>query len=317
MTPIASPRPARQPRRTARSTQQAAPRRVLLTGADSLVGARVLQRLLDASCEVVALATSRTDEPIPPGVIRVVTNRNGSKWSDWAAHCRAAVHVGPGLGERPADDGGCFGVGPHDTAALLAACQRHGIARVVLVSCLGASTAAASARQRAAGAAEETLQRAALALTILRPAWLAAPGPSLVARVLQAVRAGRLIALYGGGAHRLQTIAADDVARVVLHCLDDDSTCGRAFDLAAAEAIPFVELVRRIAPAVRKRLRILSVPRRFALPLASLLQRQPTAVLTRDEILALWAGSTGDVGAARAAFGVLSGGLDRLPEASA
>lgn len=320
MTGAASPRPARQPRRAARAARPsdvAARRRILLTGADSLVGARVLRGLLEASMEVVALAASRTDEDIPPGVIRVVANRTGTQWTDWAAGCSAAVHVGPGLGERPADDGGCFGVGPADTNALLAACQRHGIPRVVLVSCLGASPAAASARQRAAGAAEETLRAAGLAITVLRPAWLAAPGPSLVARVLHAVRAGRLVALYGGGAFPLQTIAADDVAGAVVRCLHDDSTCGRVFELVAGDPIPFVELARRLAAAAQQRLRTLAIPRRLALPLASLLRRRPGTVMTPDEILALWARNTGDAAAARAHFGALSGGLDLVPRAGA
>ncbi len=285
-----------------------------MTGADSLVGARVLRGLLEASMEVVALATFRTDKDIPPGVIRVVANRTGNQWTEWAAGCSAAVHVGPGLGERPADDGGCFGVGPADTNALLAACQRHGIARVLLVSCLGASPAATSARQRAAGAAEEALWAAGLAATVLRPAWLAAPGPSLVARLLHAVRAGRLVALYGGGGFPLQTVAADDVASAVIRCLHDDSTCGCVFELAAEDPVPFVELLRRIAATVQQRLRTLSIPRRLALPVASLLQRRSGTVLTPDEILALWAGRTADAAAARARFGPLSGGLGPPPE---
>lgn len=309
-----SPRTARSPRRLARPARGAKPRRVLITGADSLIGARVLQQLLNSSCEVVAVARTRAWEAIPPGVIRVVADRAGAAWSDWAAGCSAAVHVGPGLGERPADDNGCQGVGPRDTATLLAACQRHGMTRVVLVSCLGASTTAASARQRAAWAAEEALRTASLASTILRPAWLAAPGPSLVTRLTDAARSGRLIALYAGGRSPVQTVSAGDVASAVMRCLDDGETVGRTFDLAGNSSVPFIEVVRRVAAAARQRARTISVPRRLALPLAALLQRRANAVLTRDELLALLAGATVDPSSAQEAFGPLASGLDLLPE---
>lgn len=287
---------------------------MLITGADSLVGARVLQRLLDASCEVVALARTRASETIPPGVIRVVADRTGTAWSDWAAGCSAAVHVGPGLGERPSDDGGCHGVGARDTAALLAACQRHGIARVVLVSCLGAAATAAAARQRAAWAAEEALRGASLASTVLRPAWLAAQGPSLVARLANAARGGRLVALYGGGRYPVQTISADDVASAVVRCLDDVDTVGRAFHLAGTAGVPFIEVVRLIAATTQHRARTIAVPRRLSLPIAALLQRRPSAVLTRDELVALWTGDPVDTAAAQVAFGILASGLDLSPD---
>lgn len=309
MTRAASPRTTRSSRRNSRTRQDVPPRRVLITGADSLVGVRVLQRLVEASCEVVAVARTRASKVIPPGVIRVVADRTSGAWSDWVAGCGAAVHVGSGLGERPSDDSGCQGVGTRDTAALIAACQRHGITRVVLVSCLGAAVDAASARQRAAWAAEQALREAPLATTVLRPAWLAAPGSSLVARLSHAVRAGRLVAVFGDGRYPLQTVAAEDVAHAVERCLDDSNTVGRTFDLAGGDGMPFIEMVRRTAAAVRQRARIIVIPRRFALPLVSFSQHRANALLTRDELLALWAGTTVDSAAGQAAFGQLSSGF--------
>ncbi len=310
MTRVVSPRTARSPRRTPSTRRNPRPRRVLVTGADSLVGSRVLQRLLAASCEVVAVTQTRAAELLPAGVIRVVAEPTSAAWSDWAIGCCAAVHVGPGLGERPSEDGGGRGVGARDTEALITACQHHGIARVVLVSCFGAAADAASARQRAAWAAEDALRAAPFATTVLRPVWLAAPGPSLLARLADAVRAGRLVALYGGGTYPVQTVAADDVASAVVRCLDDRESIGRTFDLAGDLGVPFVELVRRTAAAARQRARTISIPRRFALPLVTFLQRRPTAMLTRDELLALWAGITADPAAARAAFGPLTSSLE-------
>lgn len=314
MSRAASPRTPRSPRRTSPSRRRPAPRRVLVTGADSLIGTHVLQRLLAASYEVVGVTHRRTDDHIPPGVIRVVAERASPAWGDWAAGCCAAVHVGPGLGERPSDDGGCRGVGAGDTAALLAACQRQGISRVVLVSCLGAAAHAASARQRAAWAAEQVLRDGPTATTVLRPAWLAAPGPSLLARLVDAVQAGRPIFAYGGGRYPLQTVGAGDVARAVEHCLDDSDTAGHTFDLAGGDGMPFIEMVRRTAAGVRQRSRIIVIPRRFSLPLVSFLQHRSNALLTRDELLALWAGTTVDSAPGQKAFGPLSSGLDPAEE---
>jgi len=309
MTRPASPRAPRTPRRTSSTSRHPQPRRVLVTGADSLIGTRVVQGLLAASCEAVAVARTRASEVLPPGVIRVVAERTSAAWGHWAAGCSAAVHVGPGLGERPSDDGGCHGVGARDTAALIAACQRHGIARVVLVSCMGAAATAASARQRAAWAAEQALRTTSLATTVLRPAWLAAPGPALLARLGEAIRAGRLVVLYGGGSYAFQTVAADDVASVVMRCLEDAATVARTFDLAGGPPVPFSDVVRRTAAAAHRRARTIVVPRRLALPLAAFLQRRPTALLTQDELLALWGGTTVDPAAAHTVFGPLASGL--------
>lgn len=297
-----SPRPSR---RTARSPQLPAPQRLLLTGADSLVGTRLLRLLLDSSHEVVAITRQRAEGTIPPGVIRVVAERTSPAWHDWMAGCSAAVHVGPGLGERPADENRCEGVGAADTAALVAACARQGVGRVVLVSCLGAAADAPGSRQRAAWAAEEAIRRSHLAWTILRPAWMADAGPSLPARLGERVRHGRVTVLFGGGDYPLPLVAAADVARIALLCLDDQQTVGRVFDLVSGPMLSLLELIRRIAATVGRPARFLTLPSRWALFLPATVWRRPGRLFARDELLSLWRGATGETSQADAIFGPL------------
>lgn len=312
MTRALANRSPRTPRRASRTSPPRPRRRVLLTGADSLLGERILRFLLEADWEVVAVSSTRTADTLPPGVIRVVAGRASPAWGDWAAGCTAAVHVGRGLGERPAEDHGGGEVNGRDTTALVAACQRHGIGRVVLVSCLGAAAGAPGARQRAAWEAERVLRASPVSWTILRPGWLAATDSCLPARLARAVREGRLIPLYGGGVDPVPTVAVEDVARVAVRCLTTDETVGRALELTAPNPLPFAGLVRRLNAGLRRRSRTIQVPRRLALPLATLLGRRASALLTRDELLALSTAVSADLSLATSLFDTLSAGLDEL-----
>ena len=126
---------------------------------------------------------------------------------------------------------------------LARAMQAADIRRLVHVSALGASADGPSLYQRSKAAGEAALREAGLELTLLRPSVIFGAGDSfltLFAR-LQAVVP---VMLLPGADARLQPVWVGDVARAVVHCLQQPATIGQTYELAGPRAYPLRELVQ-------------------------------------------------------------------------
>ncbi|MEO0003101.1 MAG: hypothetical protein RLZZ22_793 [Pseudomonadota bacterium] len=149
-----------------------------------------------------------------------------------------------------------------------------GIQRLVHVSALGASAAGPSQYQRSKAAGEAVLREAGLELTLLRPSVIFGAGDNfltLFAR-LQAVVP---VMLLPGAAARLQPVWVGDVARAVVHCLQDPASIGRIYELAGPCVYSLRELVRIAGRLSGHPRPVIGMPRAFGYLQALLLQSLP------------------------------------------
>lgn len=157
---------------------------------------------------------------------------------------------------------------------LARAMQAAGIRRLVHVSALGASADGPSLYQRSKAAGEAALREAGLELTLLRPSVIFGAGDSfltLFAR-LQAVVP---VMLLPGAAARLQPVWVGDVARAVVHCLQQPATIGQTYELAGPRAYPLRELVQIAGRLSGHPRPVIGMPRAFGYLQALLLQSLP------------------------------------------
>ncbi|MEN9473290.1 MAG: hypothetical protein RIS48_10 [Pseudomonadota bacterium] len=157
---------------------------------------------------------------------------------------------------------------------LARAMQSAGIRRLVHVSALGASAAGPSLYQRSKAAGEAVLREAGLELTLLRPSVIFGAGDSfltLFAR-LQAVVP---VMLLPGAAARLQPVWVGDVARAVVHCLQEPATIGQTYELAGPRAYQLRELVQIAGRLSGHPRPVIGMPRAFGYLQALLLQSLP------------------------------------------
>lgn len=288
---------ARPRRRRRRGTTEARPvtaRRVLLTGADGVVGRALLPRLLAEGQEVVAVAPETGGEAISAGTIRIIADLRRPEWHPWAKGCSSAIHMVPAIGEAAPDALARL----EATANVLEGCRSTGVARLVLVSCLGAAPEAPTSLQRTAWKAEDALRRSGLTWTILRPGVVFGSGECLATRLARALRRHAVLPIPGDGELRLQPVASEEVAQAVVAALNDPVCHGQCYELGGPETITFHELARRTARGVRPDLRLLCVPPRFSKAVIALLGRMRPPPLTREELALLQAGATCDPAAA-------------------
>ena len=169
------------------------------------------------------------------------------------------------------------------------ACRAHGVRRYLHMSALGASSTAPSMYLRSKAAGEATLQSdqktdVILDTTVFRPSVVFGAGDAFLNLFAKMQRWFPLVPLAGAQA-RFQPIYVEDVARAMLHALDNPLTFGRTYELAGPQVYTLRELVQlagRCSGHVRP---VLSLPTALAQLQALFLEHAPGGpILSRDNL---------------------------------
>src|SRR5918995_726732 len=106
-----------------------------------------------------------------------------------------------------------------------------GVARLVLVSGIGADPQSRSSYIRARGRGELVVRQAFPSATIVRPSAMFGPGDALFGALADIVRLPPVGRLMGGGHPRLQPVYVEDVAEAIVRMLADRGTAGQTHEL--------------------------------------------------------------------------------------
>jgi uncharacterized protein YbjT (DUF2867 family) len=118
-----------------------------------------------------------------------------------------------------------------------------GVARLVLVSGIGADLDSRSPYIRARGSGELVVREAFPGATIIRPSAMFGPGDALFGMLADLARLLPILPLIGGGYTRLQPVFVEDVAEAIASILGDPGTVGRTYELAGPRVYTLRELV--------------------------------------------------------------------------
>lgn len=186
---------------------------------------------------------------------------------------------------------------------------RLGVARLVLVSGIGADPQSRSLYIRSRGRGELAVQQAFQDATIVRPSAMFGAGDALFGTLADLARLLPVLPLIGGGRTRLQPVYVEDVAEAVTRILADPKTVGRTYELAGPEVYTLRDLVRFTLRVIGKQRLLMPVPFAMAEIQARLFEFLPSPPLTTGQVDLLKADSV--------ASGALPGlrELDILPKA--
>jgi uncharacterized protein YbjT (DUF2867 family) len=159
-----------------------------------------------------------------------------------------------------------------------------GVARLVLVSGIGADPKSGSPYIRARGRGELVVQQAFPGTTIVRPGAMFGPGDALFGTLADLARLLPVLPLIGGGRTRLQPVYVEDVAEAVARILADHGTAGRAYELAGPGVYTMRELVETTLRLIGRRRLLVPVPFAVAAVQARLFQLLPSPPLTTSQV---------------------------------
>lgn len=242
-------------------------RRVLITGANGLLGSRVVALLLRRG-HVVHGVVRPGARPLPPGALRLECDlSDGRSWDLPPSPLDAVVHLAQPRRHRdfPAAADDMVAVNVLATARLLELARRAGATRFVFASSGGvyAPSALPLAEEdpiqpdafylSTKRAGEELVlgYRSVLATTILRPFFIYGPGQRedmLLPRLAQRVLAGEPITLEGQDGLEINPIHVEDAAKAVVGALAGEGHL--VANLAGFETISLREVAEVLGRAV-------------------------------------------------------------------
>jgi NADH dehydrogenase len=159
-----------------------------------------------------------------------------------------------------------------------------GVARLVLVSGIGADPDSSSPYIRARGRGELMVRQSFPGATIVRPGAMFGPGDALFGPLAALARLLPVLPLIGGGSTRLQPIFVEDVAEAISAILSDPGTVGRNYELAGPKVYTLRELVNMTLKLMGKRRLLVPIPFAVAEVQARLFELLPNPPLTTGQV---------------------------------
>ena len=158
------------------------------------------------------------------------------------------------------------------------------MARLVLVSGIGANPQSRYPYIRARGRGELAVQQAFPSTTIVRPGAMFGPGDALFGTLADLAPMLPMLPLIGGGRSRLQPVYVEDVAEAITRMFADPGTGGRTYELAGPGVYTMRELVKITLRLIGRRRLLMPVPFAVATVQARLFELLPSPPLTTNQV---------------------------------
>ena len=182
---------------------------------------------------------------------------------------------------------GAFEAIQHQGAATIARmAAMAGVERLVHVSAIGADPGSASAYAASKGRGEAAAREAFPQAAILRPSIVFGAEDNFFNRFGAMTRLSPFMPVIAGQT-RFQPVYVGDVADAVLAGLTHAEAPGRLFELGGPRVWTFRELLAYILTETQRHLRLVEIPMGLARLQASVLERLPGKLLTRDQLVML------------------------------
>lgn len=235
---------------------------IAITGANSSVGSILLRHLAErGDIQVVACvrsARAMANLPASPSIsARAIdyADRDGLAATLGGVGC--VVHLAGILFESP---GSSYQTANVDaTQAVVDACRKAGVRRIVLVSALGADPTSPNRYWRSKGGAERIVSESGLSGAIIRTGILLGPGMAGALAVVHAA-SQPAVTLLGGGRHSIRPLDVDDLSRAILRCCEGSGPGVAMYELVGPEPAAYRDVVARTAALMDRHVSIRSMP---------------------------------------------------------
>jgi uncharacterized protein YbjT (DUF2867 family) len=262
--------------------------KIAVLGGSGFVGRQVVSALVSQAREVIVPTRAREHAKrlfLLPGVqIPEVNVRDAAALAEAIRGADAVINLVGILHETRRASFNDIHVGV--TEAVIDACRRNRIKRLIQMSALNADPTGPSAYLRSKGEAEARVAQSGLDWTMFQPSVIFGSEDKFLN--LFAWLAQFLPVIYLAGAEaRFQPVYVGDVAAAMIAALDDDNTIGQRYPLCGPTIYTLRELVSYAATQAGNRRLIVGLPERLATVQAWVLEHLPGKLLTRDNLLSM------------------------------
>lgn len=238
---------------------------ILVTGAGGYVGHNLVHRLVQAGKPVRALVHNREQaevrlapvraqiELVTGDIMRPETLLPALEGISAIVHLVAiAIEKGRATYEAINTEG---------TRNMVEAAKVGGVRRFINMSQNGAEADSPYRFLRSKGQAQVIVAASGLAWTALRPSVIWGPQDEFANVQARLIKLMPLVfPVPGDGQARFQPVWVGDVVEAIAHCLDDEATIGRSYELGGPEVLTYDEIVRRVLHALGTRRALLHMP---------------------------------------------------------
>lgn len=170
-------------------------------------------------------------------------------------------------------------------AEKLAKCaQKCGAARFIHISAVGVNKSQNSKYARSKATGEKAVKAAFERASILRPSVMFGPNDVFYHRFAAMASLSPAIPLIGGGKTRFQPVYVGDVARAIVHVLENDATAGQTYELGGPRVYTLREVVEYTLMQISKKRWLMSVPFSLASLCALPAKLLPHPPITGDQV---------------------------------
>ncbi len=170
--------------------------------------------------------------------------------------------------------------------AIARASAAAGVRRLIHISAIGANAASPSRYAQSNAAGEAAVLAAFPTATILRPSIVFGPDDGFFNRFASMAMSAPALPLIEGNS-KFQPVYVGDVAAAVVRAASIDGAAGRIYELGGPDILTMRALLSWIIAQTGRRRWLLPVPSWLARLQASVLERLPGKLLTRDQLLLL------------------------------
>jgi NADH dehydrogenase len=155
--------------------------------------------------------------------------------------------------------------------AIAEACARHGVARFIQISAIGADAGAKAVYARTKGEGERAARAAFPATTVLRPSIIFGEHDEFFNRFADMAKFFPALPLIGGGKTKFQPVYVQDVADAILAALERADAVGKAYELGGPRIYSFKELLKFTCDTIQRSRLLMPLPFFIAQPLGMIL----------------------------------------------
>lgn len=261
--------------------------KIAITGGTGFIGRHLVRELSSRGHEVIAIARgqyARNTQPVEGAHFVALDANDTERLTQAFEGCDAVVHC---AGTSVEDSRQTFQrLHVEGTRSAVAAAERAGVKRLVLVSYLSVRPSVNSEYHTTKWQGEEIVRASSLNFTILKAGLVYGRGDHLLNNLSNLFRKLPVFAAVGLREKSVRLVAVEDLVAVIRAVLEEDRFARQTVAVLGPEEFPFSQAARRIARAMGKPfLIVLPLPVFFHRILAFVSERfMPKPLITKSQV---------------------------------